>query len=139
MLAKIICFAFLILQLANLALCKDYLTVAVLSEPYPEQNGDNSGSWIMATVVRWLEAEGAVTVPIQPWYSEEKIDDILNKVSGVVFQGGERDLDLNKDYEKVADYIVRKVKAYNEVNGTLPLIALCQGFQLIHAIVMDTV
>ena len=121
--------------------CKiKYPTIAILSNPNPDNSDDLKSSKINAYYVRWLEAAGAKVIPIHPWNNQEELDTILSKVNGVLFQGGSRDLKLNSPYEKIAKSILNKIiELKDKQNIILPLWATCLGFELVHSILINKV
>jgi gamma-glutamyl hydrolase len=112
--------------------------IGVLTYPDPTSTEQEQKSKIEATYVRWLEAAGARVVTIHPWWTKDDINETLTKVNGVLFQGGEMTLKLDGPYEQTAKYILEKIVSLNEDKGIkIPLFAIGQGFQLLHAIVMQ--
>jgi len=113
--------------------------IGILANPEPDDSNDLRKSRVNTNYVRWLESAGAEVVVIHPWHTEEELDDILSKVNGVLWQGGSRNLNLDRPFEKVARYILEKVIASNDKNSTLPLWGTCQGFELLHVLLMNKV
>ena len=66
------------------------------------------------------------TSPINQWYNEPIIDDILNKINGIIFILGLRNLNKNYKWEKKALYIINKGKKNN-----LAIWGIYEGFELI--------
>ena len=62
---------------------------------------------------------------IHYWYPLDVIDEILNKVNGVLFLGGGRTLIKDGIWEKKAKYIMEQ-----SLIKYLPVWGTCQGFQL---------
>jgi gamma-glutamyl hydrolase len=113
--------------------------IAILANPFPENSQNILSSRVNMQYVRWLEQSRADVVVIQPWYNEETIDEILIKVNGVLWQGGDRDLIMNGQFENTARYILNKLMAiYDNENKSVPLWGTCQGFELLHALIADT-
>jgi gamma-glutamyl hydrolase len=130
---------FLILAVLNSAHPSSLPIIGIVANPDPQNDGDFTASSISASYVRWLENAGAMTMVIQPWYTESQLDEIINSVNGIIFLGGDRNLDLNKQYEKNAVYLVKKsIEAFNAGNP-IPIWGTCQGFQLIQSIFMEKV
>jgi glutamine amidotransferase PdxT len=75
---------------------------------------------------------------IQPWYNENQIDEILLNVNGILFPGGDRDLDLSSYFEKISAYIIKRVMQMHEQGNSIPIWGTCQGLELIHAILIET-
>jgi gamma-glutamyl hydrolase len=111
--------------------------IGILSHPEPENAVDIQESYIQSNYVRWLEAAGARTVPIQPWISPQDLDLLLNKLNGVFLTGGGRDLDLTGQYEKITIQIIKKtIELKDKYNIIFPIWGTCQGFELLHIIVI---
>ena len=79
--------------------------------------------------IRWLEAFGAEVMAINDWYSDSEIEDILNKVNGVIFMGGGRDFNLTSNWELKAKFILNFA-----LKNNLPVYGTCMGFQLLNVI-----
>ena len=62
---------------------------------------------------------------IHYWYSLDVIDEIMNKVNGILFLGGSRTLIKDGVWEMKAKYIIDQSLKIN-----LPIWGTCQGFQL---------
>lgn len=94
------------------------------SEP---ENGDTyiNGTYYPLSYIYWLESAGAEVMAIHYWYPLDVIDEILNKVNGVLFLGGSRSIHKDGVWEIKAKYIMdQALEIYLPVWGT------CQGFQL---------
>ena len=66
--------------------------VAIYGNSNPE-NGDEeflNGTYYPISYVYWLESFGAEVMAIHYWYSYEEIDEILQKINGILFLGGGR-------------------------------------------------
>ncbi len=113
-------------------------TIAIYAHPEPYDSEFYTADIVNSNSVRWLESAGADAVVIHPWHEHSEIDEILSKVNGVLFQAGERELNLKNRWEKNANYILEKVKKINENGEYFPLLGVGQGFELIHALVVDT-
>ncbi len=100
----------------------DAPVIAILANPHPYNAEDITSSKLNSQYVRWLEQSYAEIVVIQPWQTEQEIDEILEKVNGVLWPGGDRDLKLCGQFEITATYILKKIiKLYEEKNVKLPL------------------
>jgi len=113
--------------------------IAILANPEPEDSVEIKSSRVNMQYVRWLEESRANVVVIQPWHSESQIDDILNRANGVLWQGGDRNLVLNGQFENVARIILNKIiQKFENDKVSVPLWGTCQGFELLHALVVDS-
>jgi gamma-glutamyl hydrolase len=101
--------------------------VAIVSVP------EEDITMVAAKYVRWLEASGADSVVIHPWHTQEQITEILNKVNGILIQGGEMKFgfDSNLPYFKTLQFIITKIIEMSD-NPTskvnIPLIGIDHGF-----------
>lgn len=132
---RILC-CFLILTLArpNAYVPK----IAIVANFDPENSEDPEKAFISASYVRWIEDVGGQVLPILPWYSQEKVNEILSKTNGVLWLGGSRDLNLTGKFEVLNRYVLDRLIEYNE-NGThYPLFVICQGLEMLHSIIANT-
>ena len=111
--------------------------IAIYSHPQPYDSEFYTADVVNTNSVRWLESAGAGVVIIHPWHEASEIDEILSKVNGVLFQTGERELNLENKWEMNASYILEKVKTINDNGIYFPLLGVGQGFELLHALVAD--
>jgi gamma-glutamyl hydrolase len=110
--------------------------IAILANPEPDNTNDAQKSRVNYQYVRWLEQNRAEVIVIQPWYEKKEIEEIVSKANGVLWLGGDRKLNMEGQFEKVAKVIMEKVKdLYDNHNISVPLWGTCQGFELIHALV----
>lgn len=119
------------------AISTDYPVIAIMAINNPDNSEAYDIEKVGARYVRWIEASGGLAVVIHTWNSLEEIDEVLSKVNGVLFQGGGRDIDLSKRFEKTHAYVFNKVIEMNKQGVNFPLWTTCQGFELIHAIVAN--
>lgn len=135
---KYIFFAISMLMIINMlpiAESRKLPVVAIMANPQPDNAVDIKRSRVNSQYVHWLEQSLADIVVIQPWYEEAQIDEILSKVNGVLFQGGDRNLTINGQFEKLSRMIVEKVmKKFDNEGVSLPIWGTCQGFELLHAL-----
>jgi gamma-glutamyl hydrolase len=110
--------------------------IGILVLPIPWDTLESKEGIILVTYIRWLEAAGARVVPIAPWISEAELDTLLNKINGVLFTGGARELKIDQDFERVANYILnRSIQLKNSNNITFPIFGTCLGFELLHILI----
>ena len=77
--------------------------------PIIEQGGASSQERVENTFLRWLQAGGVDLITVHTWTPQDTIDELLQKVSGVVFMGYPEDLNKESSYYKKAEYIIQKV------------------------------
>jgi gamma-glutamyl hydrolase len=110
--------------------------IAILANPEPDNTNDAQKSRVNYQYVRWLEQNRAEVIVIQPWHEKEEIEEIVSKVNGILWLGGDRNLNLEGQFERVARIIMDKVKdLLDNRKVSVPLWGTCQGFELIHALV----
>jgi gamma-glutamyl hydrolase len=110
--------------------------VGILTHPIPDNPNSIEEGFISLNYAKWIEAAGGEIVPIHSWLNENELDEILNKVNGVLFQGGSASLDFNAPYYKISEKIFNKViEMKNIYNKDLPLWATCLGFEALNIIV----
>ena len=113
--------------------------IAILANPQPDNTNDAQLSRVNYKYVRWLEQNRAEVVVIHPWYSKEQIGDIVSKSNGLLWLGGDRDLLIGGQFETAAKYILEKVMdLFDNHNISVPLWGTCQGFELLHILVADS-
>ena len=108
--------------------------IAIYGNSDPENDDESflNGTYYPISYVYWLESLGAEVMALHYWYSYEEIDEILQKINGVLFLGGSRDIHKEGTWEKKAKYIMMKSMEYD-----LPFWGTCQGFQLIGTLLSD--
>lgn len=100
--------------------------IGLYGNPYPEDNDTFvNGTFYYISYIYWLESAGAEVMAIHYWYPLDVIDEILDKVNGVLFLGGGRTLIKDGIWEKKAKYIMEQ-----SLIKYLPVWGTCQGFQL---------
>jgi gamma-glutamyl hydrolase len=116
----------------------DLPVIAVYANPLPDNSEDYKEEYVQQRYVRWIEQSGGVTTIIHTWSTHEEIDEILSKANGVLWQGGDRDIDLSKRWEQTALYIFQKIKQINDDGKYLPFWPTCQGFELLVSLLAGT-
>ena len=95
-----------------------------LSMPIIEQGGASSQERVENTFLRWLQAGGVDLITVHTWTPQDTIDELLQKVSGVVFMGYPEDLNKESSYYKKAEYIIQKVVKFAEESQNKTLIPI---------------
>ena len=127
----------LILSLLNLIYAQEdekiKPVIGIYGNPDPENNDTFvNGTYYPVQYIYWLESAGAEVMAIHYWYDLDVIDELLNKVNGVLFLGGGRDFIKEGVWEQKAKFIMDQSLIYH-----LPIWATCQGFQLMGIIMSD--
>jgi len=113
--------------------------IAILGNPYPYNSENLTTSRVNSQYVSWLEQSFATVVVIQPWSTKEEVDKILERVNGVLWPGGDRDLRFSGEFEQTAINIINKImQLHDDHNVDIPLWGTCQGFEMIAAILANS-
>ena len=92
-------------------------------------------SYVASSYVKYLELAGARVVVIPPDIKIEEEKKIFDNINGLLFPGGEVNLEDSK-YFHVTRRLFRLAKEANEKNNYFPVLGICRGMQ---AIVVHTV
>ena len=127
----LIFFSFLLFKIENYPI-KPVIAIYGNSEPENDDEQFINGTYYPMSYVYWLESAGAEVMAIHYWYSYELIDEILQKINGILFLGGGRVFIKEGTWEIKAKYIIEK-----SLKLEIPFWGTCQGFQLIGTILSD--
>jgi len=129
----------LVLFLISKILASDYSppVIAIIAASLPENTETPEEAAVYPTYSKWIVNSGGKVVPIFPWYSNDKVDQILHSVNGVLWQGGMRDLRIGGQFEELNKHVFERAMEIND-NGTyLPMFMICQGFELVHILLAN--
>lgn len=101
-----------------------FSTVMTLSMPIIEQGGVSSQERVENTFLSWLQAGGVDLITVHTWTPQDTVDELLQKVSGIVFMGYPEDLNKESPYYKKAEYIIQKVVKMAEESQNKTLIPI---------------
>jgi gamma-glutamyl-gamma-aminobutyrate hydrolase PuuD len=105
---------------------QDKPIIAIISNPYPEDDDTSDISFVVRDYVQWLKELGN-NVIILLWNSEkEYIKDLIPRINGLLVQGGGRLL-RSGHYEEMLDFIIHEAN-----NHEVPIWFTCQGFEFLH-------
>ena len=109
--------------------------IGIITNPVPFAGYD---TYVMGAYVRYVEQSGAKVVPIHHKASDEDICAQLEKINGVILQGGVTEI-MTMDgeltsYGKKVKVIVEKAKELNSRGIHFPIWAICLGFQALAAV-----
>ncbi|RLN27771.1 hypothetical protein C2845_PM05G32040 [Panicum miliaceum] len=94
-----------------------------------DPEGGNSGSYIAASYVKFVESAGARVIPLIYDDCRENLLGNLSLVNGVLFTGGSK---KHGQYRDTIDMIFQHVKHRKDCHGDpIPLLAVCLGFELL--------
>lgn len=101
----------LVLSVLGCIACQPmFSNVLTLSIPIIEEGGASSQERVENTFLRWLQAGGVDLIAVHTYTPKETIDELLQKVNGIVFMGDSSALNSESSYYKVSKYIIDKVK-----------------------------
>lgn len=118
-----------ILQVNSKAIYIGVLTMPTNYDERPIKKAD-----ILGNYVRWINACGARVIAIHPWQSREEIYSIMDKVNGVLLQGGGVTLKPDDQYTIVTKLIYDRIKELHDQGRSMPLWATCLGFEQVLSI-----
>ena len=88
-------------------------------------------SYIATSYVKFVEMSGAQVVPIYAYSNKSYFDALLPKLNGVLFTGGDVDIDIRNKWTQNADYILKYAISQNDKGNVFPLWGTCLGMQLL--------
>ncbi|KAK8757493.1 hypothetical protein V5799_004875 [Amblyomma americanum] len=99
-------------------------------------NPSRTSTYIAASYVKFIEAAGGRVVPIFVNQTEDYYRKVFNSVNGVLFPGGQADLDSSGYLE--AAKIIFDLAVQAQKNGTeFPLWGTCLGFEALSRLAID--
>lgn len=114
--------------------------VGILSLPVEgecETLSISGGSCFHSMYVKWIEQAGAQVVPVLFDSSGDDLEDLLSSINGILFTGGELDLEPESLYMKTAAFIYNWAVEQNEQGNYFTLWGTCQGMQVMSIIASD--
>lgn len=112
--------------------------IGILTQPYEDSSGryPQNVTSLTSNYVKFIESVGGRAIPIHYTHSFEHVEELMNKVNGILFTGG--DLNLTDPdtgemhpYTKLAQFIYNKAIEMNENGDNFPIWGTCQGHQLL--------
>jgi gamma-glutamyl hydrolase len=64
-------------------------------------------SYIATSYVKYIQMSGAQVIPIFGFSNKSYFDEILPKINGVLFPGGDQDININNIWTQNANYILK--------------------------------
>jgi gamma-glutamyl hydrolase len=111
---------------------RDRPVVGVLTQQSLHSIEKWGNSYIAASYVKYLEAAGARVVPIFDNWTISEIDYAFDQIDGVLFPGGDADVDPTSNLFKAASRIYeRSIDDWNNGRGQFTIFAHCLGFELL--------
>lgn len=103
--------------------------IGILTQPYKQ---DPSKQYIVASYVKFVEAAGAIAVPIFYNDTREALQNLFFSLNGLLFTGGGLVLSETTEYFRTAQFLWNlTLQAYAQGNY-FPLWGTCQGMELFH-------
>ena len=85
-------------------------------------------TYISASYIKNLEMAGAQVLPLYYHYSQAQLTNILSKINGVFFPGGEMPIDRDNQWTANIDFIFNYANKQNENGNPFPIWATCLGY-----------
>ena len=95
-------------------------------------------SYIAASYVKWLESAGARVVPIRNDMSEKNLTYLFKSINGILFPGGEINLE-DSEYYKTGKKLFHKIVKANNHDNFFPAFGICRGSQAIAVFAEETI
>lgn len=108
------------------------ITDKLLLRKHPKLEGK---SYIASSYVKYLEMAGARVVPIEGNLENGELSKIFNSVNGLLFTGGEVNLE-SSSYYRTTKKLFQLAKTANSVNDYFPILGICRGMQamMVHTV-----
>lgn len=74
---------------------------------------------------------GAQVLPLYYHYSHAQLDNILSKINGVFFPGGEMPIDRDNQWTSNIEYIFNYANKQNDNGNPFPIWATCLGYEAV--------
>jgi gamma-glutamyl hydrolase len=113
------------------------VTIGVITAPYLSQADSYITSYMAASYVKWLEAAGALIVPLQFDLPKPILQGFLKQLNGVVLIGGGIDVIATHShkqfivFEETLNYILNYVTYQNSIGHFYPIWCTCMSFELV--------
>lgn len=92
---------------------------------------NNNVSYIAASYIKYIQMSGAQVIPIFAYSKRSYFDDLLPRINGVLFPGGDSDIDISNKWTQNADYILKYGIEQNKKGNVFPIWGTCLGMQLL--------
>lgn len=88
-------------------------------------------TYIAASYIKYVQMSGAQVVPIFAYSNRSYFDDLLPRINGVLFPGGDTDINIKTKWTQNADYIFKYAMEQNKKGNVFPIWGTCLGMQLL--------
>lgn len=109
MLSKILLLIVLLVTLACSQLPPQNPVIGVYTQTHAD-TATLKNSYIAASYVKFIEMSGAQVVPIYSFADTTEVLALLKKINGVLFPGGGMEFNMNNQWTKNADAILKYAK-----------------------------
>jgi gamma-glutamyl hydrolase len=93
---------------------------------------DPSNTYISASYVKYMQASGAQVVPIFAFTKDRSyFDKILSQINGIVFTGGDEEININNLWTSNADYIFKYAINQTKSGNPFAIWGICLGWELL--------
>ncbi|XP_011310326.1 gamma-glutamyl hydrolase-like [Fopius arisanus] len=107
------------------------ILVQELSDYMIKMYGDEQESYIAASYVKSVESAGARVVPIWIGQPATYYSDVLSKINGIFWPGGEAEFDRSGGFSAAGQIIYRIAREMNDRGDFFPIWGTCLGFELL--------
>lgn len=127
---------------------QDFVKIGILTQPIDHktfrkaEGHEGFDQYVLEVNRKFVQLTGTATaVPLRYDLVEDKVRfmQTLNELDGVLFTGGMLPLRVPKDANEASKvyYLAAKHVVEYAIENKMPILAICQGFQLIQLIVAD--
>ncbi|XP_058795648.1 uncharacterized protein LOC131666769 [Phymastichus coffea] len=102
-----------------------------ISKRWTKVYRDTYDSYIAASYVKYIESAGARVVPIWIGQDENYYKNMISKINGVLFPGGDASFNMKNGYADAGEIIYKLATRYNHNGNYFPLWGTCLGFELL--------
>ncbi|KAI5645420.1 peptidase c26 domain-containing protein [Phthorimaea operculella] len=101
---------------------------------YPKYIPEKYTSYIAASYVKAIESTGARVVPIKIGQNRSYYEDIMSKINGALFPGGDVQFNASNGYADAGEHIFNIAMEMADTGDYFPVYGICLGFELLWAI-----
>ncbi|KAJ2944338.1 hypothetical protein O0L34_g18340 [Tuta absoluta] len=98
---------------------------------YPKYIHKKYTSYVAASYVKAIESSGARVVPIKIGQNRSYYEDIMSKINGALFPGGEAQFNASNGYADAGEHIYNIARELTDAGDYFPVYGICLGFELL--------
>ena len=132
-------FAAFVCCVAAAAVCcaaRKHNAVGILTKPVSSSD-PRKGSFVGATVVRYLQEQGLYVVPLRYDMDQASLAELLPKLAGVLFTGGGVPLVKGTPYYETARAVYEHALREGDAGRPYPVFGICLGYELLSILAAD--